>query len=210
MRAAAAAMLATACATPRAGGPVVQQLESELGAARLRAAQCEARMERCAEETAPTALYRELRAVFADGEVRVVREGTRSAVVLPADLVFGGDGLRIRQEAAMALDLLATAIRLHPEVRARVTAHTDAAAPPEAVARVQGDLLALTTAQARVLLEELVERHGVPRRQLVAAGQGADAPLSPGETPLEQARNRRVVVVFELVDPWDRPGSLSD
>jgi len=198
------AALGMACAMPR-GPAVTSQLESELLAARQRLSHCEAAATTCADDAPPAAAYRELRAVLAHGEVMVLRAGATTALIIPTDLLFGGDGLRVRAEAAMVLDLLGTALRLHPELRATITAHADPTTASPGAEVVGGDALALTTTQARLVLTALRDQHGVPARQLVAAGQGDAAPLVPGETPLEQARNRRVVVVLDMPAAWDRP-----
>jgi outer membrane protein OmpA-like peptidoglycan-associated protein len=203
-RGALVASLGMACAVPR-GAAVTGQLESELLAARQRLSHCEAAATTCADDAPPAAAYRELRAVLAPGEVEVLRAGATTALLIPTDLLFGGDGLRVRAEATMVLDLLGTALRLHPELRATITAHADPTAASPGAELVGGDALALTTTQARQVLTALRDQHGVPARQLVAAGQGDAAPLLPGETPLEQARNRRVVVVLAMPPSWDRP-----
>lgn len=198
------AVWGTGCLAPR-GAAVTGQLESELLAARQRLSHCEAAAVTCADDAPPAAVFRELRAVLADSEVVVLRDGATTAMVIPLDLLFGGDGLRVRSEAGMVLDLLGTALRLHPELRATITAHADPTTVAPGADAVGGDALALSTTQARQVLTALRDQHGVPARQLVAAGQGDAAPLVPGETPLEQERNRRVVVVLALPAPWDRP-----
>lgn len=182
-------MLALAACLPRPDG-VSAQLEAEVRAARHRLAQLEA--QGCEESTAPHPVYAQLVQIFTGTEVEVLREGAGARVVIPADLLFPADGLVVRREAAMVVDLLGTALGLHPDLRIEVRGHADDAGMVDPMGR--------SLATAHVLMDTLVASHRLDRSRFTIAGRGAGDPRAPGDTPADRARNRRIEV-------WLTPGS---
>lgn len=177
---AGALLLGCAARTPA----IVAQQEQELAAARLRLADCAT-----GPSLAPHPVYGDLVSLFAGTEAQVSHGDGAVTLRLPADLLFGSDPGRVRAEAAMALDLLASALAVHRDLTAEVVAHTDTA-PGERPPRAR------TALQAALVVEVLENDHGIDGARLLAAGAGASQPRNPGSTPLEQAENRRVEVVL--------------
>ena len=180
----------------------VEQLDREVMACRIRLDEANETARTCADSGSPTAVYRELLQAYASTEVEVVRDGARVVVSVPASVLFPADSVQLRREARLVVDLLATALKLHPEMTAWVLAHTDDAPLPSRVAAKHGDALGLTQAQARTLVRVLVDDFEVDAARLVAAGMGGARPRVPNETDGARAKNRRVDVVIGPSETW--------
>lgn len=175
--------LALAACLPTPEG-VSAQLEAEVRAARQRLASLEA--QGCDQPAAPHPVYAQLVQIFAGTEVEVSREGAGALLVIPADLLFTADGAVVRREAAMVVDLLGTAIGLHAQLQVELRGHHDDAGA--------GDPMGRSLVMARALMDDLVAAHGLDRLRFTVSGRGAGDPRSPGDTPTDRARNRRVEV----------------
>lgn len=191
-----------ACATPRVSARMVAQLEGEVLAARTRMETLQAEARRCEAATGPSRVYLELTQVLAGTEVELVQDAGVVAAIIPSDLLFGRDGLSLRDEAMMVLDLLATALLLHPEVVVQVVAHSDDQPLDSRRAGLAPDLQAFSTLQARAVSAALSDRFGVPPARLSPLGRGALSPREVGDTSAEKARNRRVVIEILPPRPW--------
>jgi type VI secretion system protein ImpK len=198
----ALAFLSASTALAARGDSTIQQLDAEVRAARQRIAMLEERARTCAEDGGPGDIYPQLVQIFAGTEVTVARSGPRVVVTIPGDLLFGEGMATIRREAAMVLDLLGTALTLHPDRVAWVIGHTDARPLSSRAASTFSDSRGLSLAMADGLVDALMAQHDLPSARFTVAGRGADAPLVPEDTPAGQARNRRVVVVIGPPDPF--------
>jgi len=180
----------------------VEQLDREAMACQIRLEEARETARNCADASAPTALYRELLQAYSGTEVVLRRDGARVVVSIPASLLFPADGVEIRREAGLVVDLLATALNLHPEMNAWVVAHTDDVPLPRSLSRAHGDALGLTQAQAGALVRVLVGQFKVDAGRLAAAGLGNARPMVANETDGARAKNRRVDVVIGLAEDW--------
>jgi flagellar motor protein MotB len=163
---------------------VSAQLDAEVRAARQRLATIDA--DGCEHAETPHPIYPQLVQVFTGTEVEVMRDGLGARLVIPADLLFTADGVVVRREATMVVDLLGTAIGLHGDLHVEVRGHSDATGV--------GDPMGRSLSMSRALMDALVAAHGLERVRFTVAGRGAGAPRSPGDTPADHARNRRVEV----------------
>jgi chemotaxis protein MotB len=180
----------------------VEQLDREVMACQIRLDEAKETARNCADASAPMALYRELLQAYSGTEVVLRRDGARVVVSIPSSLLFPADGVEIRREARLVVDLLATAMNLHPEMNAWVVAHTDDAPLPRSLQRAHGDALGLTQAQAGTLVRVLTGEFKVDAGRLAAAGLGNARPMVPTETDGARAKNRRVDVVIGLAEDW--------
>jgi|GEM_PF-3368839 len=180
----------------------LEQLDREVLACQVRLEEAQEAARSCDQGGSSTALYRELLQAFADTEVQVVRDGPRVVVSIPASLLFPGDGIEVRREARLVVDLLATALNLHEDTSAWVLAHTDDSPIPRALLRAHGDALGLTQAQAGALVRMLTAEFSVAPGRLVAAGQGTARPRVAAETDGARAQNRRVDVIIGPTEDW--------
>lgn len=195
-----ALVLLAGCAA-RVDPGTVRQLDAEVLAARQRVELLEARLAECPEPARLDAVHTELLQVFRGTEVAVVRESGLPVVRIPADLLFSTGSTSLRGEAAMVVDLLATALDRHRDVPVLVVGHTDDAPLFGRAIDEFGDHRGLSLAMADALADALALDHGVAAGRFTVAGRGAVAPLAPNDTPEARAQNRRVVLVLGAVPP---------
>jgi chemotaxis protein MotB len=170
------------------------QLEREVQALQQTVRRLEAEAATCAEGKADP-VYAEVHQVLATiDEVDVGHNGPVTFVVLPDAHLFGSDAVSVRDEARMTLDLLATALKLHPEYEVVIEGHTADAHPNAAVARKYPDLWVLSYARAAAVMKVLVRDFGMSEDRFVLVARGPHSPMVANDTGAGQARNRRVVV----------------
>lgn len=108
------------------------------------------------------------------------------------DILFAFDSDEILPDSAEALATIATLMSDNTDLELLVVGHTDSV----------GDFdynLRLSMDRAGAVVDELVERHGISRERLRAAGAGMMAPVTTNRTEAGRAENRRVELV-EIVD----------
>ena len=79
----------------------------------------------CSTEGRVPLIYTELKQVMATFEVEVKRKGDLTIVVIPGGIVSAPGSVRLRAEVDPVLDLLSTALNLHPALPIFVIGHTD-------------------------------------------------------------------------------------
>ena len=181
---------------------VLEQLDREVLACQERMRRAEESAGSCDTGGPPPPIYTELLQAFADTEVEVDRDGPRVAVVIPSSLLFAPGDTSVRREAMLVVDLLATALKLHPEQSAWLIGHTDDAPLSRDTVRRFGDHTTLSFAQAHALAQVLSGQFEVERGRLSASGRGADRPRVPSETDGAREQNRRLVVVIGPHQDW--------
>ncbi len=172
---------------------LIRQLDREVIALKQRIALLEQQAGDCSTPGEPPAIYTELRQIFSGSPVQVERQGALVRATLPADLLFTSDGLHLREEAIFSLDLLATALKLHP-VTASVIGYTDSLSPPQSARKSWPTAWEWTAAQAALVVRELQDRFGVPPARLEVTGRGSTSLPGNEDTPEGRALNRRIVV----------------
>lgn len=171
------------------------QLEREIQALHAVNAQLEAT---CGGPERPDQVFAEMSGVFAGSEVTVGREGRVTSVTLPIAVLFADPwSLKFRAEAAGQLDLLATAMNLHPEYRVTVEGHSADRSIPLAVTRQYADHLVLSFAYASAVQLRLTTDYQVAPERFTVAARGEWDPIASNDIPSGQAQNDRVVVYFE-------------
>lgn len=149
----------------------------------------------CSDAGPPDAIYADLHQVFAGTEIAVEREGPITVVTLPVSILFTDPySLRFREEATMTLDLLATALNLHPDHRIELEGHSDDRILPGDLVRRYGSHLDLSFQYAAAVMQHLTQDFDVPDSRFVVSARGGWAPVASNDLPTGQARNRRVEV----------------
>jgi len=134
----------------------------------------------------------ELEAEVCDGD---------TVVTLPEQVLFAFDRADLLPGAATSLDRIAEAIAFFADAPGRVEGHTD-------VRGATADNQDLSERRARVVVDHLVGAGSDPGR-VTARGLGETRPVAANQTaggaddPAGRARNRRVEIVLEGVDPAD-------
>ena len=182
--------LPSALRRPRVDRDLVRQLEHEVAALKERNKQLSGAGPAAA--AGPHPIYAELKQVFTDTEVRLWREGEVTVVVIPATMLFSGDDGALRQEAALPIDLLATALNAHTDLRIELVAHTDDSPPTGKAARATPTNWERSFVWARAVQRALVERHGVAEGRFGLVARADADPMVANDTPGGRAANRRV------------------
>ena len=190
-------VLAAALAGPVDHRALIGQLDREVIALRQRIAHMETQLATCSVDTTMPPVLAELRAVLDGRPAKVAREGLAVTVTVPHTELFGSAAYSLREEADPLLDLLSTAIKVHPELRVTVVAYNDTATVPTASRKAVPSVWELTALRASLVVRTLIERFDVPAASLTAAGRGVQAPLPVEAVPDVIVENRRVVFLFE-------------
>lgn len=188
-------LLVAACGPKRDPQHLERQLEREVQALNAVVRDLRHQAETCSEAGSPDAIYADLHQVFAGTEVSVEREGMVTVVTLPGHVLFTDPySMKLRVEADMTLDLLATALRLHPSHRIELQGHTDDAMLPSSLVRRYGSHLDLSFQYAAIVMERLTEKFGVTGKRFTVSARGQWAPVATNDLESGQMKNRRVEV----------------
>lgn len=189
--------LSFAFAGPLEDRALIGQLDREVIALKQRVAHLQTQVSTCTVDTSLSPVHAELRAVLAGRPVVVSREGLSVRVTVPHSELFGAGATTLREEADPVLDMLATAIKVHPEMRVTVAAYNDSPNVPSALRKVVPSVWELTALRASLVVRTLIERFEVPPQALTAAGRGVQEPLVADTDSELAVENRRVVFIFE-------------
>jgi len=197
------ALVFTGCLAARADQALVNKLDREVIALQQQLRYMEQAAADCSSaETPPDELYLELHQVFSYMGVDVVREGKATVVTLPGNELFAVGSVRIRTEAEKYLDLLATALELHPEHLVRIEGHTDDTPISGRLARLYPSNWELSSARASAIVNHLAKHYGLSASRFTVAGRAHYSPLADNSTSEGRAMNRRVV--FHITPPEPR------
>ncbi len=186
------------CGLVQAGDrTLVGQLDREVIALQQKVARLEEAVATCSTETQPDPLFVELKSVLAGHPAQVRKRGGRVAVTLSLDTLFVPESRMVREEAGPLLDLLSTALKLHPTVSVTVTAHHDSSSIPGPFVKTFGSAWEFTAWRAALVVNVLSAQFGVSPAQLTAAGRGDQEPVSSNDTSDGRTLNRRLVFLFD-------------
>lgn len=180
----------------RSDDTLVKQLDNEVIALKQRVAALTELVEECGGGKAPDPIFPELVQLYAGSPVSVKRRGGRTLVVIPVDLVFPGDSLTIREEAAFALDMVSTALNNHPEESVLITGHTDSEPPAATLRKRYPTNWELSSAYAHAVGSALIGEYKLDPARITVAGRADQDPNDTNDTPEGRAANRRVVLTL--------------
>lgn len=125
---------------------------------------------------------------------RVIPDGDLIRIRIPADQLFNGGTATLNPASAGILDQVASALTArYARQRVGVEGHTDAAQPSMGAYTTP---FQLAGAQAQAVLDQLVQRSGVPMQQLFVIAHGPNHPLADNQSPAGRAENRRIELVI--------------
>lgn len=190
------------------------QLNSEVLALRVRLQECQARSGTCLEGDAPAPVFAELTQVLRGTDVKVTRKGSTTELTIPNTLLFANT-MRVREESGMVMDLISTALNLHPEYGIVVEGHTDDAPVPSSLQRAYPTNWEYGSARAAAVARKLVSEYKVdPARITIASRAHMDA-VAENDTPEGRASNRRIVIRLTQIrsvaeEPPPRPDTIPE
>jgi flagellar motor protein MotB len=180
------------------GSELAGQLEREVIALMHQKAILQEQLAGC-RPIAPTLsnpLGLELQQVFLGSDVELRRRGDVVGVSVRASVLFSDPfATTFRAEAQPVLDLLNTAVSLHPELHVWIIGHTSDRPIPKAAATKHQDHLDLSVHLAEALARDFVRRGAAPA-QLVVAGRGPSEPVGSNDVDAGRDANARVELWF--------------
>ncbi len=191
-----------ALAGPAQDRALIGQLDREVIALRQRVELLQEQLATCAVPGPPGPLYAELTQVLGGQAASVSRAGRNVVVSVPMDTLFSPDGRELREEAAPLVDLLAMALRAHPEARVDVRAYVDSGPVPAAWRKQLGSTWELAAWRAGLFVHALVTRFEVPAWMLTASTRADQEPVSAEPSADTRTLERRIVL---FIDPGDPP-----
>lgn len=140
-------------------------------------------------------------------EVRLLRNGGLTVMVLSVDSIFASAGTNVDSTGATRLKALARQLEsTYPDRTVRVEGHADNSALGDALKQRFDSNWELSAARATAVVRRLVNLTSLDRSQFVAVGYGASRPRASNATPGGRRRNRRVrVAVLPLPRDYSRP-----
>jgi chemotaxis protein MotB len=208
----------------------VEQLRTELDAARTAAARSEAealelkdklaqnqaRLAELAKEKdaavqTHTSLEDEMRAALESKDVTISQLQGKLTVNILDRILFDSGEAELKPDGATVLRKVASILAQHPNLKIHVIGHTDNV-PIKAAARHRfPSNWELSTARATAAVRFLTESAGVDPRRLGAVGYGEFRPVADNATADGRARNRRIALTIlseELVGSDTAPTAI--
>ena len=191
--------LAVGCAASAGNkDSLIYSLDREIIALRTQNDQLQGRLQTCSTQAgAPPSIYAELVQILPDLGVAVLRDRDKVVLRMHSDTLFATDSLRLRSESDPVLDLLATALRLHPDVQVEIVGHTDHQSVRGRLARAYPTRWELGAAQAISVLRALTEEWGVSPHRLSIGTRAEWEPIAESDTPEGRAENRRIEITLQ-------------
>jgi flagellar motor protein MotB len=183
------------------GSELTGQLEREVIALMAQKSALEEQLAGC-RPIAPALsnpLALELQQVFLGSEVELRRRGDTVGLSVRASVLFSDPySVTFRTEARPVIDLLGTAVSLHPELEVWIVGHTSDRPIPKAHLAKHADLVGLSVHLAQALAQEFVADGADPAR-LVVAGRGPHEPV--GSNDVDAGRDANARLELWLLDP---------
>jgi chemotaxis protein MotB len=189
-----AILLFVACPPKHAQDDLVYQLDREVIALKERNAWLEQHQGDCTGSNRPAAIYAELVQVLPGDLAKVAREGGNTLVSIPVSALFSSGALTVRSESTMVLDLLATALNLHPEQPIQVVGYADDSPVGSSLRRYYPSNWELAAVRAGAVASELIHKYQVDPARIMIASRGPMEPVAENDTPEGRDANRRIVV----------------
>lgn len=194
----AATLVTTGCVpTPDEVEALIHQQEREISALHERTAILREHAARCDDPTvSPPPIFAELHQVLRMEGVTVEREGRKVMVTIAGDTLFSSGGTRVKRSSMMILDMLSTALNLHPEHPINVVGHTDNRGTSGGRLRNNWELSA---ARASAVAVSLISNFEVDASRFHISGRADQEPIADNGNSAGRRENRRVVI--EILPP---------
>lgn len=130
----------------------------------------------------------------------IAQNGEAIELTLQDTALFEGQGAKLSEEGAAALDKIARALQSIPVKAVRVQGHSDNAPLKSGISGLLGGFSShwdLSAARAVAVTRALADR-GVEAKVLSAEGFGDGRPVKPNDSAESRAANRRIVLAVEI------------
>jgi len=199
---AATPTLGCAARTPDLGA---ERLRDELMAVRQRNQLLKEEISICGVDPAPPELLVELNQVLSTVGAAVSQRGHATIVTLTSGQVFNDPfNLRLRPDADERLDLIATALLLHPELDIAVVGYTGDRPIPTAYQRAFSTHRQQSLAMADALTRHLESHYEIASQRFVVGGRGAQSPVEAG-AGVDDPNYRIEIMLYRTGEPPPGP-----
>lgn len=188
--------LVAGCAHTTDNPDLVNQLDREVIALKEHNAMLRKQVQDCDQGGPAPQIYTELYQVFSGTEVEVERQGRLTVVTIPGSLLFRAGSTDIREEARMVIDMLGTALGLHPDTHVRIVGYTDDQPLTGHLRLRYGTNWELSALRAAQFMHSLVDGYHLSPDRFTISGRGPVDPIASNDTPEGRALNRRIEVVI--------------
>ncbi|MEN0067636.1 MAG: OmpA family protein [Myxococcota bacterium] len=184
----------------------VEQLQDELLAVRERNRLLKEEISICAVDPAPPGLLIELNQVLSSVGCKVTQEGHATIVTLNVDQVFSDPfSMRIRKDADVRLDLLATALLLHPELDIGIVGYTGTRPIPRAYRGMFKTYRQQSLAMADAFASYLESHYEIASKRFVVSGRGNQVPVPRTNADKSDPNYRIEVMLYRTGEPPPGP-----
>jgi chemotaxis protein MotB len=193
----------------------VEQVRTELDAARAAAAKIQAEANQLKDKLAETqarieelqkekdtavqthqSLEDEMRAALESKDVTISQLQGKLTVNILDRILFDSGEAELKPDGASVLRKIAAILAQHPQLKIHVIGHTDnVPIRPTARSRYASNW-ELSTSRATAAVRFLTEKAGVDPRRLGAVGYGEFRPVADNSSPEGRARNRRIAITI--------------
>jgi len=187
-------LLLAGCPHRRCDEDLVYQLDREVIALKERNAWLEQHQGNAVGGDRPAPIFAELVQILPADQATVSRQGAITVVSIPVSGLFAPGSLAVRAESTMVLDMLATALNLHPEQPVQIVGYSDDSPVGGSLRRYYPSNWELAAMRAGAVGAELINRYHVAPERLMVASRGPMEPVADNDTPEGRDANRRIVV----------------
>ena len=192
------AVIVSGCPLKKEPSNLVYQLDKEVIALKQQVAYLESKSN-CGDNT-PSEIYSELVQIIPESQAVVRRDGSAAEIEILVGTIFPSGSLRIRKEVGMTLDLMATALNLHPKDKIIVIGYSDNTPVGRGTRGCYASNWELSAVRAAAVARALIDEYQVDPRRVTVSARGAMEPVADNDTPSGRASNRRIVIRVEQGD----------
>lgn len=172
---------------------LIAQQDREISALLQRQLILRQHLESCDDPTqSPPAIFHELKQVLGPMGIEITRKGRTVTVHMPNKILFSR-GLKpsILKKAHMVLDLLSTALNLHPDHQLVMEAHSDNQRTGSKNYPTNWELGAV---RAAAVTRVLVDKYKVEPGRFTVSSRAEMDPIGENSTPEGRESNRRILL----------------
>jgi len=150
-------------------------------------------------------LMNSLQAEIAAGEIAVTQLKGKLTVQLVDKILFDSGRADIKTTGQQVLSRIGDILKKVQDKDIRIEGHTDNVPIGGALAQRYPSNWELSTARATVVVRFLQEKAGIDPKRLIAAGYGEQRPVSPNDSDVNRAANRRIEIALVAPEAASAP-----
>lgn len=145
-------------------------------------------------------LIQEMKKEIEMGDIKITQAVDRLSVNLVEKILFASGESELKPEGLKIIKRVGDILKNVADKQVRVEGHTDNVQIGAKIKKKYATNWELSTARATNVVRYLIEKVGVDRRQISAAGFAENKPVASNDTPEGKALNRRIDIVLLPLD----------